>query len=244
MERHERERGALESLRVTLGIQAHIKMWQGRFAASEAAHSEATAISAALGGDAAGWDALKVELHAWRGEEDTVRFLGGLMTGDEFAATGSGVAVNIGRSALMTLALGQGRYEEAVRIGRSAMADDFPPQGNHCLADVVEAAVRSNDLTLASTALDRLEQRAALWPTAWSTGLRARCRALVTAGDDAERGFTESIEALGRSTLTTELARSHLLFGEWLRRENRRVDARRAAPRRLQPLLRDGRPSV
>ncbi len=226
MERSERVRGALESLRITLGAQAHVRMWKGQFSSADAAHSEASAIAIALGGDPQGWEVLKVELFAWRGDEEVVLFMGELLTGELSAAAGSGVTVNIGRSTLMILALGQARYDDALRVGRQAMDDDFPPQGNHCLPDVVEAGVRTDQLGVAAAALARLEERVALSPTAWSTGLLARCRALVDDGDAAEALYRESIDALDRSGLTTELARSHLLFGEWLRRRKRLLDAR------------------
>ncbi len=226
VERRERERGALESLRITLGAQAHILMWKGQFSAAEAAHGEASAIAVALGGDSTRWEVLKVELYAWKGEEETVRFMADVLTGPLTQSSGSGVAMNIARSALMILGLGLGRYEDALEVGRLVMDDDFPPQGNHCLPDVVEAGVRCHELDLAATALARLEDRVASSSNAWSTGLLARSRALLDDGSGAERHYVESIQLLGRSEITTELARSHLLFGEWLRRRNRRLDAR------------------
>src|SRR5213079_2611547 len=92
--------------------------------------------------------------------------------------------------------------------------------------ELVEAAVRSSRPEVASGALERVVSATAPCNTDWSLGIQARCRALVTEGESAERLYREAIERLGRTRLRPELARAHLLYGEWLRRENRRVDAR------------------
>ena len=226
MERFARRRGALGSLRITLGARGHLEMWRGRFAASEAAHDEATAISVALGADRGGWEVLKVELFAWRGDEATARSMAGSMTGEMALAFGSGVAVNIARTALVTLALGQGNYAEAAQVAALLAADDIPPQGNKCLSDLVEATTRTGAVDSAKAALDRLQTRAAASPTEWSLGLLARCRALVESGSAAQAGYAESIERLSGIGHDTEAARSHLLYGEWLRRQDRRTEAR------------------
>jgi DNA-binding CsgD family transcriptional regulator len=226
MERAERRRGALEGLRITLGVLGHLQMWRGRFSSSEALHSEASAIAVALGSDRTRWEILKVELLAWRGDDETTRLMSGLLLGEMTTAIGAGVALNIGRSALMILDLGQGRYAEALEVGRQAMADDVPPYGNHCLADVVEAAMRSGQPAAAREALDRLEERAAVSPTPWSLGLLNRSRALVADDGSAEEHHRAGIVCLEQSGVRTELARSHLVYGEWLRRERRRTDAR------------------
>jgi DNA-binding CsgD family transcriptional regulator len=91
----------------------------------------------------------------------------------------------------------------------------------------VEAAVRTGDHDRARGALDQLRDRTRLVPTEWSLGLEARCAALVA--DDvavAEAFYAESVERLFRAGTRPDLARSHLLYGEWLRREGRRIDAR------------------
>jgi DNA-binding CsgD family transcriptional regulator len=108
-------------------------------------------------------------------------------------------------------------------------ADDCPGEGNILLPNVVEAAVRSGDLATAAAALDRLSERASLAGTPWALGLLARCRALSAADEDVESVealYQESIELLGRTAIATELARTHLLYGEWLRRRKRRTEAR------------------
>jgi DNA-binding CsgD family transcriptional regulator len=93
-------------------------------------------------------------------------------------------------------------------------------------AELVEAAVRSGHNDVAADALRRLAETTTSSGTDWALGVEARSRALLSDGDTAERLYLESIERLGRTRVRTELARAHLLYGEWLRREHRRVDAR------------------
>jgi len=94
------------------------------------------------------------------------------------------------------------------------------------LADLIEAAVRSDDLSTAEAALSRLSERAQASQTPWSLGLLARGRALMAPDEDAETLFLESLEQLGRSGVMTDFARTRLLYGEWLRRQRRRREAR------------------
>jgi DNA-binding CsgD family transcriptional regulator len=93
------------------------------------------------------------------------------------------------------------------------------------LPDMVEAAVRAHDMAAAHLALDRLAERATASGTAWAMGLSARSRALMT-GNDAEPSYKEAIDLLGSTRMAVELARTHLLYGEWLRRQKRKIDAR------------------
>ena len=92
--------------------------------------------------------------------------------------------------------------------------------------ELLEAATRSDRPELARAAHERIAAATAVAPTDWALGIRARSRALLSEGETAERLYREGIERLGRTRLRPELARAHLLYGEWLRRENRRVDAR------------------
>ena len=96
--------------------------------------------------------------------------------------------------------------------------------------ELLEAATRSDNPKLARIALDRIVAATAFAGTDSALGILARSRALLSEGETAERLYQEAIERLGRTRLRPELARAHLLYGEWLRRENRRVDARAAAP--------------
>jgi DNA-binding CsgD family transcriptional regulator len=118
-----------------------------------------------------------------------------------------------------------GRYEEAWRAASSAYSDRllfFP----YLLGELVESAVRSGHPERAGAARADLRARAAVANTDWARGIEARSEALFSGGEDAERLYRASIEHLQRTRMRVELARSHLLYGEWLRREGRRLDAR------------------
>ncbi len=225
LENTERERGALESLRLTLGPLGHSLMWAGNFGDAEVAHSEATEISVALGADRAIWEALKVELFAWQGRDEDARFIAELLSGELSEAAGGGVAVNLARIALIILGIAQGRYQDALVHGLAIMADDPCPHGSQVLPEVVEAAVRSGAEEPARTALDRLRERATASGTPWALGLLARSQALV-AEDDPDSNYQRALELLGTTYVTTDVARTHLLYGEWLRRDKRLTEAR------------------
>jgi len=225
LERAERTRGALESLHITLGTLAHSLMWAGDFAGAESAHSEATEIAVVLGSDAATFDALKIELFAWQGRDEDTRFIAELLTGEFVKELGGGVAMNLARVALSILDLAQGRYEEALVNAHTVVTDDPCPHGSQALPDVVEAAVRTGEDDIAHHALDRLRERAQASGTSWGLGLLARSEALIAS--DPESYFRRALELLGETYVKTDLARAHLLYGEWLRRETRRTDARR-----------------
>jgi len=95
------------------------------------------------------------------------------------------------------------------------------------VSELAEAASRTGEVELVGVALEWLSERANATPTDWALGVHARARALVSEAEGAERLYREAIERLGRTRVRVELARTHLVYGEWLRRENRRVDARR-----------------
>jgi ATP/maltotriose-dependent transcriptional regulator MalT len=122
---------------------------------------------------------------------------------------------------------GLGRYEEA--LGAAIAASDDTPElfvATWALSELIEAASRTGKTDLASAALERLVDSANPSATDWGLGIAARSRALVGEGEAAERGYCEAIGRLSDTRLHPELARTHLLYGEWLRREGRRVDAR------------------
>jgi DNA-binding CsgD family transcriptional regulator len=225
LEKTERQRGALESLRLTLGPLAHSLMWGGSFADAEVAHSEATEISVALGADRATWEALKVELFAWQGRDEETRFIAELLMGELSHVAGGGVAVNLARIALTLLNIAQGRYQDALVLGLSIMEDDPCPHGSQVLPEIVEAAMRTGAEESAHTAFSRLRDRATASGTAWALGLLARSRALVTK-EDPDPSYRRAVDLLGTTYVTTDLARTRLLYGEWLRREKRLTEAR------------------
>ena len=226
LEQNERERGALDALRITLGALGHSEMWAGRFAAAEARHSEATSIAVALGDQELIWEMLKVELFAWQGRDEETRSIVDALTNDIAAVAGAGVAVNLALVSLVILELSEGGYEAALARGWVLFEQDVPPQGTNVLPDLVEAAVRAGDRERAHAALERLTERAQASATPWGLGLLARSQALVAAGADAEQSYREAISHLSSTWVVTDLARAHLLYGEWLRRENRRMESR------------------
>jgi len=227
----ERDRGNLDALRITLGSRAHCEMWAGRFSLAEAIHTEASSIAVALGADGGIWELLKTELYAWQGRERKTREAVTLMTGSLIEEVGAGVVVNLARIASVIIDLGHGRYDQALVAANDLYDADSLPQGNQVLPEMVEAGVRSGDRAAAEKALARLEERATVSGTPWALGLLARSKALLASDSEAEHLYQRAIEHLEATYVATDLARAHLLYGEWLRRQNRRVDARRALRR-------------
>jgi DNA-binding CsgD family transcriptional regulator len=122
---------------------------------------------------------------------------------------------------------GLGRYREAIVAAQEA-SDDTPELFVSVWAaiELLEAATRCDEAELARDARERIVAATAVASTDWAWGIAARSRALLSEGEAADGLYREAIERLGRTRLRPELARAHLLYGEWLRRENRRVDAR------------------
>jgi DNA-binding CsgD family transcriptional regulator len=122
---------------------------------------------------------------------------------------------------------GLGRYEEAFVAARDACEYDDPGIRGWCLSELVEAAVHSGELEAAAAAVRRLEECAGASGTDFGLGFLASARALITDDERADNLFAEAIERLERTRMVIHPARAHLRYGEWLRRVNRRVDARR-----------------
>jgi DNA-binding NarL/FixJ family response regulator len=142
-------------------------------------------------------------------------------------AGGQGIAVAYANWAAAILHNGLGQYREALTTARQASDDIYALHiSMWALPELVEAAARCGDIRLATGAAERLAEYTEAGGTDFGLGIRARARALVTASKGAEDLYHEAIDRLGRTQLRPELARAHLLYGEWLRRENRRVDAR------------------
>lgn len=145
---------------------------------------------------------------------------------EDALAAGRGYALSLLETAGATLCNALGRYEEAVAF--AARAFDVAPFTLYAMAPVelIEAAVRCDRRELAETTLERLSERARASGTDWALGLEARSRALLAEGPAADRLYVEAIERLARGRLAPYLARAQLVYGEWLRREKRRRDAR------------------
>ena len=147
---------------------------------------------------------------------------------EECTAGGQGTAVQYARWARSVLLNGLGRYEEAMAAAQEA-SDDTPELFVSVWAaiELLEAATRSDEAGAGARALSSASPRPRpSRPPTGRSGIAARSRALLSEGETAEGLYREAIERLGRTRLRPELARAHLLYGEWLRRENRRVDAR------------------
>lgn len=147
-------------------------------------------------------------------------------TAEEGLERGEGLGCNIADRAATILYLGLGQYAEATAAGVRASEGNFGPFTSQGLADLAEAAVRSDQTDLASEALDRLRAATAGCDTDWAAGILARATALLKEGAAAEEAYVEALTAFTRTRLRIELARTQLLYGEWLRREGRRADAR------------------
>lgn len=148
---------------------------------------------------------------------------------NEGGASGQGTAVQYAHWAMSVLLNGLGRYDEALSHAREASR--LVPElstGSWSLSELIEAATRTGHIEDARDALSRLAEHTKATDADWGLGLYARSGALMEEGATAERLYLEAIDRLQRTRLQPELARAHLLYGEWLRRENRRVDARQS----------------
>jgi DNA-binding CsgD family transcriptional regulator len=164
-------------------------------------------------------------LAAWRGEEARTAELIEA-TVPEAIAGGLGRLVDFATYANSVLYNGLGRHDAAREAAWQAFERDHMGYGPLVVPELAEAASRTGDTALVRTALEWLSERTRVTPTEWALGIEARVRALLSHGEAAESLYRESIERLGRTRVRIELARAHLLYGEWLRRERRRVDAR------------------
>jgi DNA-binding CsgD family transcriptional regulator len=168
---------------------------------------------------------IPLSLAAWRGHAPTALALSKTMM-LEARARGEGCAITAVEYAKAILYNGLGLYEQALDAAQKAAEPDEIATSSWALYELVEAAARSGRLDTARDAADRLSERTAASATAWAIGTGARSRALVESGDSAEKLYREAIESLEQTRMVAYLARARLSYGEWLRREKRRVDAR------------------
>jgi DNA-binding CsgD family transcriptional regulator/tetratricopeptide (TPR) repeat protein len=219
-----RDAGALAVLAVSVNVMAQAVVLGGELGRAEPLIAEADAVTEATGTRVAPYGALV--LAAFRGRE---REAFGLIdrTIEEATAGGQGTAVQYARWSRSVVLNGLGRYEEAMAAAQQA-GDDTPELfvSRWALGELVEAAARSGRPDVAATALERLAGHAAGVDGAWAVGIHARGRALVGEGEAADADYRAAIDALASTPLVPELARSHLVYGEWLRREGHRVRAR------------------
>ena len=198
--------------------------WCGDFAAAAALAAEADTVCEVTGGRAS--PATAMMLAALRGHEaEAAPLIEANLA--EAADSRQGIAVAYAHWTAAIVANGCGRYAEALAEATAASEDTFTLYiSMWALPELIEAAARSGNEPLAAAALERLTDFTGAGGTDFGLGLQARCRALVSGPQAAEGLYREAIDRLGRTQLRPELARAHLLYGEWLRRENRRTDAR------------------
>jgi DNA-binding CsgD family transcriptional regulator len=219
-----RESGALAVLAVSVNVLAQAVALGGESESAASLIAEADSVVEATGARVAPYGALV--LAGLQGREAEAAIVIDA-TIHEATAGGQGTAVQYAHWARAVLLNGLGRYQEALAVAQDA-SDDTPELfvSAWALSELVEAATRSEDMAGARAALDRLVAATSAAETDWGLGIAARSRALLSEGEAAQRLYREAIERLGRTRLRPELARAHLLYGEWLRREGRRVDAR------------------
>jgi DNA-binding CsgD family transcriptional regulator len=218
-----RDTGALALLQLAVGQLAWTRLVAGELATAVRLVEEDRLIAEATSNPSGGYPAMVVA--AWRGQEPQASELIAA-TAREAAARGMGRVVNYASHASSVLYNGLGRHDAARDAARQAFERDPVGYGPLVVPELAEAAARTGDVALVTAALEWLSERTRVTPNEWALGIEARIRALLGEGDAAERCYQESIERLGRTRVRAELARSHLLYGEWLRRERRRGEAR------------------
>jgi DNA-binding CsgD family transcriptional regulator len=218
-----RDAGALAVLPMALNSLAAALLWPGDFAAAAALIAEAETLTEATGSQLPPYSALAVA--AWQGREgEAMALIAANMNGVMRRGEGMGLA-NM-QWATAALYNGLSRYEDA--LAAAQQAGEYPQElwSTLVLPELIEAAVRSGETASAADALRLLSEITRAAGTEWALGTEACSRALLTDGEAAESLYREAIDRLGHTRLRVPLARAHLVYGEWLRRRNRRLDAR------------------
>ena len=219
-----RQVGALSELPAALDSLATVHVISGEFATAAFLYDEVTAVCEAIGSEAARVG--PIILGAWRGDERGTRTLIEAMI-SEAESRGQGAAITVAHAFEAVLCNGLGKYEDALSAAEEAARYELEfASRKWSLVELVEAAARSGQPEIAADAVERLSECTQASGTDWALGVEARSRDSLTEGDVAEQLYREAIERLSRTRMRTDLARAQLVFGEWLRREGRRVDAR------------------
>jgi DNA-binding CsgD family transcriptional regulator len=219
-----RDAGALTVLPLALNHRAGCHVHAGEFPFAEALGEEAREVSFAIGNPDVSIS--RLFLAGWRGRElEAVRLIE--VSDEDAAGRGEGRRIGAGRYASAVLYNGLGRYERALAAAEEAL--EYPRElatSRWALSEQIEAATRSGEPERAARALSQLSETTRAAGTDWALGIEARSRALVSEREIAEGLYREAIDRLRCTRIRSELARAHLLYGEWLRRERRRLDAR------------------
>ena len=219
-----RDAGALSVLPLALALRSSVRLFAGEFAVASSLLEEVVAVHEATGASLAPYVGLAHVAFQGREAEATPLIEAATKV---LVRRGDGQGLRFIHWATAVLDNGLGRYEEALAAAQQAGEDAYASWWRDWgLVELIEAAARSGKAELAVDALGRLSPATAASGTDWALGLEARSRALLTEGEAAEPLYRQAIEALGRTRVRVELARAHLLYGEWLRRERRGLDAR------------------
>jgi DNA-binding CsgD family transcriptional regulator len=218
-----RRAGALTVLPIALRSRIFVHSFWGELDEGAALTGEVQAVNEATGTRLAAYGA--VALAALRGQEaEALRLIEATI--EDVTSRGEGMGLGISHFATALLYNSRGRYAEALAAAESACEYDDLGVLAWALTELVEAAARSGKREAALAAVERLTKSTRAGATDWALGIEARSRALVSDDDAAEPLYREALERLGRTRVRVELARARLLYGEWLRREGRRLDAR------------------
>jgi DNA-binding CsgD family transcriptional regulator len=218
-----RDTGALVHLQYALNFLAAAHLFAGDLTTAARLIDEDRLIAEVTGNPQVGYAAMA--LAAWQGQEAPASEL---IEATSRAATARGLGrmVSFADYASSVLSNGLGRHDIARDAAWRAFERDELGYGPYVVPELAEAASRTGDEALVRAVLQWLSERTRAAPTEWALGIEARVRALLSQGEAAERCYRESIDRLGRTRVRVQLARAHLLYGEWLRRRRRRIDAR------------------
>ena len=223
--RRARELGDLMNLEIALLSLAAGHVHGGRLAEADACYTEVRLLKRAIAGSADLNEAADLQYRAWRGHDEDLRTTARAIY--EFSdAIGFDSGVCIAQLALTTVELSEGRYEAALEAAQTTIGGINPGIECRALGEIVEAAERSGHREIAEEAFDRIAPSLISSQTDWGLGVLARLRGILASDEDAEAWFMEALERLGRAGIVPDLARTHLLYGEWLRRQGRRTEAR------------------
>jgi len=221
--------GALSELPLAHSTRSYMLLFAGDLAAATSLTEEGQAIAEATGSQLAPYAAMA--LAALRGSQaEASALIGGTLS--DAGRRGEGIGMSVAEWANAVLHNGLGRYREAMRSAERALYHQeypgmrYPGVANWAAAELIEAAARSGRTEAAAATYRWIAEMTSASGTDWALGVEARSHALLTEGEAAEGLYQEAIACLGRSRVRAELARAHLLYGEWLRRQRRRGEAR------------------
>ncbi|HVS44335.1 MAG TPA: LuxR C-terminal-related transcriptional regulator [Candidatus Dormibacteraeota bacterium] len=219
-----RDAGALTVLPLALSTRGGVHLFAGELSAAASLVDQITAVADATDNRTVPYGGLV--LAALRGREDEARpFIDASI--EDFVARGEGMALSMARWATAAMCNGRALYDEAFGAAQQALENpDELWYSPWAMVELIEAASRTGHTVAAATALERLARSTGASGTDWGGAVEARSRALVSQGEVAETLYREAIERLAPTATRFDLARTHLVYGEWLRRERRNLDAR------------------